>query len=81
MERGWRVGTHAIGDRTVRTLLDIYERVLTEHPDIPPGTLVIEHAFLADREQRARAVRPGIWITVQPALLYSLGAILRRLWG
>jgi predicted amidohydrolase YtcJ len=81
VQGGWRVGTHAIGDRTLRTLLDVYERVLADHPTVPPGTLVIEHAFLADRQQRARAVRLGVWITVQPALLHTLGAILLRLWG
>jgi predicted amidohydrolase YtcJ len=81
VERGWRIGTHAIGDRSVRTLLDVYERVLTARPAALPGTLVIEHAFLADGEQRARATRLGVWITIQPALLYSLGSILQRLWG
>jgi predicted amidohydrolase YtcJ len=81
VERGWRVGTHAIGDRTVRTLLDAYEKVLADHPGTPPGTLVIEHGFLADREQRARAIRLGVWVTVQHALLYRLAATLIKLWG
>ena len=27
VKRGWKIGTHAIGDRAVRTLLDVYERV------------------------------------------------------
>jgi predicted amidohydrolase YtcJ len=81
VERGWRIGTHAIGDLTVRTLLDVYERILAKHPSTPHGTLVIEHAFLADAEQRARAIRLGVWVTVQHALLYRLGASLRRLWG
>ena len=26
-ERGWRIGTHAVGDRAVRIALDVYERV------------------------------------------------------
>jgi predicted amidohydrolase YtcJ len=25
--RGWRIGTHAVGDRALRTLLDVYEAV------------------------------------------------------
>jgi predicted amidohydrolase YtcJ len=29
VERRWRIGTHAIGDRSVRTLFDVYERVLS----------------------------------------------------
>ena len=60
--------------------LDAYERVAW-HPGLPPGTLVIEHAFLADAQARARAVRLGIGITVQHPLLYSLGGNLVRYWG
>jgi predicted amidohydrolase YtcJ len=79
--RGWRVGTHAVGDRAVRTLLDVYERVMAAEPALPAGTLVMEHGFLADRVQRARAIRLGVAITVQPALLYGLGAEMVRQWG
>lgn len=32
VRRGWRVGTHACGDRAVRILLDVYERVLQDNP-------------------------------------------------
>ena len=71
--RGWRVGCHAVGDCAVRRVLDAYEQVALRHPDLPPGTLVIEHAFLADAAARARAVRLGAGITVQHPLLYSLG--------
>ena len=79
--RGWRIGCHAVGDCAVRRVLDAYERVASRHPDLPPGTLVIEHAFLADAQARARAVRLGIGITVQHPLLYSLGGNLVRYWG
>ena len=78
---GWRVATHAIGDRAVRTVLDVYERVLAANSTLAAGTFVIEHAFLADRVQRARAIRMGVHITVQHALLHALGASLVRLWG
>ena len=81
VKRGWKIGTHAIGDRAVRTLLDVYERVIQANPGLPPGTLVIEHAFLADAAQRARAIRLGVWITVQHPLLYALGKSLVTLWG
>jgi predicted amidohydrolase YtcJ len=81
VQRGWRVATHAIGDRAVRTLLDIYERIASANPSLPPRTLVVEHAFLADREQRQRAIALGVHITVQPALLHALGASLVKLWG
>ena len=79
--RGWRIGCHAVGDCAVRRVLDAYERVASRHPGLPPGTLVIEHAFLADAEIRARAVRLGVGITVQHPLLYSLGGNLVRYWG
>lgn len=81
VRRGWRIGTHAIGDRAVRTLLDVYERVIEENPGLKPGTLVIEHGFLADKEQRARAIRHGIPITVQHSLLYILATVLIDGWG
>ena len=79
--RGWRIGCHAVGDCAVRRVLDAYERVASRHPGLPPGTLVIEHAFLADAQARARAVRLGVGITVQHPLLYSLGGNLVRYWG
>jgi predicted amidohydrolase YtcJ len=79
--RGWRVGCHAVGDAAVRRVLDAYERVVGRFPDLPSGTLVIEHAFLADAAQRARAIGLGVGITVQHPLLYSLGGNLLRYWG
>lgn len=81
LSRNWKIATHAVGDRTVRTVLDVYERALEQHPGKPPGTLVIEHALLADAEQRARAVKLGVAITVQHALLYTNGAEILASWG
>jgi predicted amidohydrolase YtcJ len=81
VQRGWRVATHAIGDRAVRTVLDVYERILGTSPHVFDHALVLEHAFLADKMQRARAIAMGIHITVQHALLHALGASLLRLWG
>jgi predicted amidohydrolase YtcJ len=79
--RGWKVGTHSVGDRAVRTVLDAYEQALRSHPNAAPNTLALEHAFLANREQRARAIRMGVHVTVQHPLLYTLGAQLMALWG
>jgi predicted amidohydrolase YtcJ len=81
IERGWRIGTHAIGDRAVRTVLDVYERLAAAHSDLPTGSLVIEHAFLADQSQRARAIALGVRITLQHALLWGLATNLLRYWG
>jgi predicted amidohydrolase YtcJ len=81
LARKWKVATHAVGDRTVRTVLDVYERALEQNPCTPPGTLVVEHAFLADQLQRARAIALGVSITVQHSLLYVNGSEILRSWG
>jgi predicted amidohydrolase YtcJ len=65
----------------VRTVLDAYEQVVNDNPGLRPGTLVIEHAFLADATQRARAIRLGVGITVQHPLLYAQGGALLARWG
>ncbi|GAB3155273.1 amidohydrolase [Amycolatopsis stemonae] len=81
VRRGWRVGTHAYGDRAVRTLLDVYERVLENNPGLPDGTLVMEHGGLAAPEQRARAVALGIPVTIQQPLLHDTAEVEREFWG
>jgi predicted amidohydrolase YtcJ len=43
------IATHAIGDRAIRTQLDVYERLLAAIPGMPPGPFVIDHAFLVDK--------------------------------
>ena len=79
--QGWKIGTHAIGDRAVRTLLDVYEQVIKENLGLKPGSLVLEHGFLADARQRARAIRLGIPVTVQHPLLYTPCSVLLDGWG
>ena len=81
VRRGWRVGTHAYGDRAVRILLDVYERVLANHPGLAPGTLVIEHAGLAGSVQRARAIALGVPVTVQHPLLHDTAEVETGYWG
>jgi predicted amidohydrolase YtcJ len=81
VRRGWRIGTHAAGDRAVRTLLDVYEGVVAQTGDLPPWTLVIEHALLSDPAQRERAVRGGFGVTVQHALLWNMGSEMLLTWG
>lgn len=81
VRRGWRVGTHAYGDRAVRVLLDVYERVLRDNPGLAPGDLVIEHGGLARPEQRARAVAMGIPVTIQQPLLHDTAEVEREYWG
>ncbi|MFK0111001.1 amidohydrolase [Streptomyces sp. NPDC091217] len=81
VRRGWRVGTHAYGDRAVRVLLDVYERVLERNPGLPAGSLVMEHGGLAGPEQRARAVALGIPVTIQQPLLHDTAEVEEGFWG
>jgi predicted amidohydrolase YtcJ len=81
VRRGWRIGTHAYGDRGVRMLLDVYENLLRRHPHLPPGTLVMEHGGLATKDQRERAVFLGIPVTIQQPLLHDVAAIQSQYWG
>jgi predicted amidohydrolase YtcJ len=79
--RGWRFGIHAVGERAVEGVLDAYEQVLHDNPAIPSDMLVIEHAILATPEQRARAIRLGIPVTVQHPVVYTMAAEMVTKWG
>jgi predicted amidohydrolase YtcJ len=81
VRRGWKIGTHAVGDRAVKTLLNVYESVIAQTGPLPPWTLVIEHALVSDPEQRLRAVRGGFGITVQHTLLWNMGSEMMHTWG
>ncbi|MCU1682864.1 MAG: amidohydrolase [Amycolatopsis sp.] len=81
VSRGWRVGTHANGDRAVRVLLDVYEQVLRRNPGLPAGALVMEHGSLAGPEQRARAVALGVPVTIQQPLLHDTAEVGIGFWG
>jgi predicted amidohydrolase YtcJ len=53
LQRGWRIGTHAVGDRAVRLLLDAYERIQTTvGRALAAGSLVVEHAMLATPDSK-----------------------------
>ncbi|GAB2549300.1 amidohydrolase [Nocardia heshunensis] len=81
LRRGWRIGTHAYGDRAVERLLDVYAELQARHPGLPAGTLVMEHGGLADDELRARTVDMGIPVTIQQPLLHDIARIEDTYWG
>ncbi len=81
VRRGWRIGTHAAGDRAFRTLMDVYENVVAQTGPLPPWTLVVEHGLLSEPNQRNRAVRGGFGITVQHPLLWNMGSQMQMTWG
>jgi predicted amidohydrolase YtcJ len=81
VRRGWRVGAHAAGDRAVQLFLDVCERVTDAVGRLAPATLVIEHALVVSPQQQERAVRLGLGITVQHALLWNMGSEMLTTWG
>jgi predicted amidohydrolase YtcJ len=81
VQRGWRIGTHAVGDRAVGTLLDVYEAVVAQTGPVPPWTLVIEHGMVSNTAQRERAVRGGFGVTVQHPVLWNMASEMLDTWG
>ena len=62
-------------------MLDVYEAVAAQAGNLPPWTLVIEHALLSNAATRARAVRGGFGVTVQHPLLWNMGSEMLTAWG
>jgi len=74
VRRGWRIGTHAVGDRAVRTLLDVYQAgtdivrpfnpmtnvwgMVTRGPT-PPGSRVRSMPSTSSRRSGWAASAPG----------------------
>jgi predicted amidohydrolase YtcJ len=81
VRRGWRIGTHAVGDRALRTLLDVYEAVVAEVGPVPAWTLVIEHGIVSDAALRERAVGDGFGVTVQHPVLWNMASEMLVTWG
>jgi hypothetical protein len=78
--RGWPVGTHAMGDHAVATLLDAIANARAQVSDAPAGMFVIEHGGLI-AGHIARAVGLGVHVTVQQALLDGLAPAFLAAWG
>lgn len=78
--RGWPVGTHAMGDRAVALLLDAIGDAHELAGPVPAGMLVVEHGGLIGGRV-GDAVRLGVHITVQQALLAGLGPAFLSAWG
>jgi predicted amidohydrolase YtcJ len=65
LARGFQVGTHAIGDRANRIVLDIYEKAMAEKADIESPRFRIEHAQTIDAEDIPRFGRLGVLAAMQ----------------
>jgi hypothetical protein len=78
--RGWPVGTHAMGDQAVATLLDAIADARARVAGAPAGMLVVEHGGLI-AGHIARAAGLGVHVTVQQALLDGLAPAFLAAWG
>jgi hypothetical protein len=65
LERGFQVGTHAIGDRANRIVLDVYEKAMSERPEVKDPRLRIEHAQILDEKDIPRFGRLGVLAAMQ----------------
>ena len=78
--RGWPVGTHAMGDHAVGTLLDAIGDARARVGDAPAGMFVVEHGGLIGGHI-AQAAGLGVHVTVQQALLDGLAPAFLAAWG
>ena len=74
---GWRIATHAIGDRAVQTVLDAYELAWgRDHAAIAAAQPRIEHASMLSAEVMARMAELGVWACIQPSFALTDSAHL-----
>ena len=66
---GGMVAIHAIGDRAVSGVLDLFEELIAE--GARPADLRMEHVSVIDPDQIGRFARLGVTASVQPAFLAS----------
>jgi predicted amidohydrolase YtcJ len=66
--RGWRIATHAIGDRAVQTVLDAYELAWGHDPHaIAEARPRIEHASMLSSDLVGRIASLGVLACIQPS--------------
>jgi predicted amidohydrolase YtcJ len=78
---GWRVGIHVVGDAAMDMALAAFERADGEQTPVAGRGHALEHAFTPRPEAFERVKRLGLGVTVQHALIYSLGGNMRTYWG
>ena len=65
LAHGFQAGTHAIGDRANRIVLDAYEKALAERPDVKDPRFRVEHAQILDALDIPRFGRLGVLASIQ----------------
>jgi hypothetical protein len=73
---GYRLAVHAIGDRALDQVLQVYARLEREEPGGPARR--IEHFGIPSREHLDAARLLGVQVVTQPIFLRELGANFRR---
>jgi len=76
---GWRLSTHAVGDRAIDMVLDAYEAASRDQ-SIVDKHWVIEHAFFSAADQFSRMKQLGLFLSVQNHL-YVAGPSLKKYLG
>jgi len=77
--RGWRVGTHAVGDAAIDLVLDAYEAAHADQP-ITGRRWALEHGFVVAPDQLPRLAGLDLVISAQHHL-YLAGPSLVKYWG
>lgn len=76
---GLQIATHAIGDAANRECIDLYARLLEEHPRMDHRHR-LEHASLLDTEMITDLARLGLVVSTQPLFMHSeKGWIYKRI--
>ena len=65
LEYGFQVGTHAIGDRANREVLDKYEKAFANHPEVTDHRFRIEHAQHIDPADLGRFAKMHVIAAMQ----------------
>ena len=65
LAHGFQAGTHAIGDRANRIVLDAYETAFGERPEVKDPRFRIEHAQILDAADIPRFGRLGVLASMQ----------------
>ena len=79
---GWRIATHAIGDRAVAAVLDGYELAWDgDRAAVAAARPRIEHASLLSEELIARMAESGVTACIQPSFAVTDAAQLRPALG
>jgi predicted amidohydrolase YtcJ len=72
LEKGFQVATHAIGDKAVHIMLNLYQKALAENPVKDPR-LRIEHASVIRKDDRPRFKEMNVIASMQPIFVGEYG--------